>query len=59
VLQTLASVALIENADGFRRARESAEKAIALDPNLATGYMALGVGGRSTMTGIGKVRMNP
>jgi len=43
VLQTLASVALIENADGFRRARESAEKAIALDPNLATGYMALGL----------------
>lgn len=43
VLQTLASIALIENADGFRRARESAEKAIALDPNLATGYMALGL----------------
>ncbi len=43
VLQTLASVALIENADGYRRARESAEKAIALDPNLATGYMALGL----------------
>ena len=43
VLQTLASVALIENADGFRRARESAEKAIVLDPNLATGYMALGL----------------
>jgi len=43
VLQTLASVALIENTDGFRRARESAEKAIALDPNLATGYMALGL----------------
>ena len=43
VLQTLASVALIENADGFRRARESAEKAIALDPNLATGYLALGL----------------
>ncbi len=43
VLQTLASVALIDNADGFRRARESAEKAIALDPNLATGYMALGL----------------
>jgi len=42
-LETLASVALIENADGFRRARESAEKAIALDPNLATGYMALGL----------------
>ena len=42
-LETLASVALIENADGFRRARESAEKAISLDPNLATGYMALGL----------------
>ena len=43
VLESLASVALIENADGFRRARESAEKAIALDHNLATGYMALGL----------------
>src|SRR6266403_4789294 len=43
VLQTLASVALIENSYGFRRARESAEKAIALDPNLAAGYMALGL----------------
>jgi|HubBroStandDraft_6_1064221.scaffolds.fasta_scaffold51385_2 TolB-like protein/DNA-binding winged helix-turn-helix (wHTH) protein/tetratricopeptide (TPR) repeat protein len=43
VLQTMASVALIENMDGFRRARESATKAIALDPNLATGYLALGL----------------
>jgi TolB-like protein/DNA-binding winged helix-turn-helix (wHTH) protein/Tfp pilus assembly protein PilF len=43
VLQTMASVALIDNADGFRRARESATKAIALDPNLATGYLALGL----------------
>jgi TolB-like protein/DNA-binding winged helix-turn-helix (wHTH) protein/Flp pilus assembly protein TadD len=41
VLQTLASVALIENTDGFRRARESAEKAIELDPNLTAGYLAL------------------
>lgn len=43
VLQSLASLALIENADGFRRARESAEKAVALDPNLAAGYIALGL----------------
>jgi len=41
VLQTMATVALIENNDGFRRARESAEKAIALDPNLPTGYLTL------------------
>jgi TolB-like protein/DNA-binding winged helix-turn-helix (wHTH) protein len=41
VLNTLASVALIDNSDGFRRARESAEKAIALDPGLAAGYAAL------------------
>jgi TolB-like protein len=41
VLNTLASVALIDNSDGFRRARESAEKAIALDPGLAEGYSAL------------------
>jgi TolB-like protein/DNA-binding winged helix-turn-helix (wHTH) protein/Tfp pilus assembly protein PilF len=43
VLQTMASVALIDSMDGFRRARESAAKAIALDPNLATGYLALGL----------------
>ncbi|HEY2548148.1 MAG TPA: winged helix-turn-helix domain-containing protein [Candidatus Acidoferrum sp.] len=42
VLNTLASVALINNSDGFRRSRESAEKAIALDPGLAAGYAALG-----------------
>jgi TolB-like protein/DNA-binding winged helix-turn-helix (wHTH) protein/Tfp pilus assembly protein PilF len=41
VLQSMATVALIENNDGFHRARESAEKAIALDPNLPTGYLTL------------------
>jgi len=43
VLESLAAVVLIDNTDGYRRARESAEKAIALDPNLATGYLALGL----------------
>jgi len=41
VLQTMAAVTLIDNTDGFQRARESAEKAIALDPELAAGYLAL------------------
>lgn len=41
VLQSEATVALIEPNDGFRRARESAEKAIALDPNLPAGYLTL------------------
>jgi TolB-like protein/DNA-binding winged helix-turn-helix (wHTH) protein len=41
LLEKLANVALIENVDGFRRARESAEKAIKLDPNLAASYLAL------------------
>jgi TolB-like protein/DNA-binding winged helix-turn-helix (wHTH) protein/Flp pilus assembly protein TadD len=41
VLRTMANVALIENREGFRRARESAERAIALDPNLAAGYLAM------------------
>ena len=41
LLEKLAGIALIENTEGFRSARESAEKAIALDPNLATGYLAL------------------
>jgi len=43
VLETMASISLIESTDGFRRARESAAKAIALDPSLATGYLALGM----------------
>jgi tetratricopeptide (TPR) repeat protein len=41
LLERLARLGLIENADGFRRARESAEKAIALDSRLAAGYLAL------------------
>ena len=43
VLQSLARVELIPDAEGFRAARESAEKAIALDPNLAAGYLVLGL----------------
>jgi tetratricopeptide (TPR) repeat protein len=41
VLERLARVGLIDSADGFGRARESAEKAIELDPGSATGYMTL------------------
>jgi TolB-like protein/DNA-binding winged helix-turn-helix (wHTH) protein/Tfp pilus assembly protein PilF len=41
VLRTMAGVALIENTEGFRRARESAKRAIALDSNLAAGYLAM------------------
>jgi TolB-like protein/DNA-binding winged helix-turn-helix (wHTH) protein/Tfp pilus assembly protein PilF len=41
VLERLARIGLIDNADGFRRARESAEKAIGLDADSATGYMTL------------------
>src|SRR6516165_8704585 len=41
LLERLARVALIDNNDGYRRARENAEKAIALDPNLAAGYLSL------------------
>jgi TolB-like protein/DNA-binding winged helix-turn-helix (wHTH) protein/Flp pilus assembly protein TadD len=43
VLQGLARVALIPDAEGFRAARESASRAIALDPNLDAGYLALGL----------------
>jgi TolB-like protein/DNA-binding winged helix-turn-helix (wHTH) protein/Flp pilus assembly protein TadD len=43
ILETMARIALIDNTDGFRRARDSAERAIALDPKLATGYVALGL----------------
>jgi TolB-like protein/DNA-binding winged helix-turn-helix (wHTH) protein/Flp pilus assembly protein TadD len=43
VLRKMASVSLIDSTEGFRRARESAEKAITLDPNLASGYLAMGL----------------
>jgi TolB-like protein/DNA-binding winged helix-turn-helix (wHTH) protein/Flp pilus assembly protein TadD len=43
VLATMAGLGLIENAEGFHGARESAKKAIALDPDLAAGYMAMGM----------------
>ena len=41
VLRTMANLALIENTEAFHRARESAQKAIAFDPNLAAGYLAM------------------
>jgi TolB-like protein len=41
VLRTMANLALIENTEALHRARESAQKAIALDPNLAAGYLAM------------------
>ena len=41
VLEAMARVLVIDEVDGFRRARASAERAIALDPKLAAGYLAL------------------
>ena len=41
VLERLARVSLVDSTDGFRRARESAEKAIGLDAGSASGYMTL------------------
>ena len=41
VLERLARIGLIDSADGFRRARESAQRAISLDAGSATGYMTL------------------
>jgi TolB-like protein/DNA-binding winged helix-turn-helix (wHTH) protein/Flp pilus assembly protein TadD len=41
VLATMADYSFIESSQGFRRARESAEKAISLDPDLAAGYLRL------------------
>src|SRR5258708_23741876 len=41
VLRTMANLTLIENTEAYHRARESAQKAIALDPNLAAGYLAM------------------
>jgi TolB-like protein/DNA-binding winged helix-turn-helix (wHTH) protein/Flp pilus assembly protein TadD len=41
VLRVMANVGPTENTEGLHRARESAAKAIALDPNLASGYLAM------------------
>jgi TolB-like protein/DNA-binding winged helix-turn-helix (wHTH) protein/Flp pilus assembly protein TadD len=41
LFERLARLGLIENSEGFRRARQSADKAIALDPRLAASYLAL------------------
>ena len=41
VRNTMAEVELIEATDGYRRARDDAERAIALDPGSASGYLAL------------------
>ncbi len=41
VLSSLAQAGLIDNAEGYRKAREDAQAAIALDSTLAEGYMVL------------------
>jgi len=41
VLETMTRIGRSENSEGYRGARESAERAIALDPSLATGYLAM------------------
>jgi TolB-like protein/Flp pilus assembly protein TadD/predicted Ser/Thr protein kinase len=41
VYNTMAATAAVDNAEGFRQSSESAERAIALDSNLASGYLAL------------------
>jgi TolB-like protein/Tfp pilus assembly protein PilF len=43
VLNTMAGTGLVNNIDGYRQARENAQQAIALDPRLAAGYLALGI----------------
>jgi TolB-like protein/DNA-binding winged helix-turn-helix (wHTH) protein len=42
VLNLMAAYNLTDMAQGYGRARQDAERAIALDPSLATGYLALG-----------------
>ena len=41
VLETMAGYSFFASSQGFRRARESAEKAISLDPDVAAGYLRL------------------
>src|SRR3984957_14073860 len=42
VLNSMAGFVLMDQREGYRRARADAQQAIALDPNLAAGYLALG-----------------
>ena len=42
ILSVMAAYALTDIPEGYRRARQSAERAIALNPDLAQGYLALG-----------------
>ena len=44
---------LVPAADGYRRAREAAEKALALDPQLADAHLAMGWIQRSLRLGLG------
>ncbi len=41
VQNPMAGVGLTDSTEGYRKARDDAERAIALDPNLASAYMAL------------------
>jgi tetratricopeptide (TPR) repeat protein len=41
VQNTMAEVALTDTTEGFRKARDGAERAIAFEPTLASGYLAL------------------
>jgi serine/threonine protein kinase/Tfp pilus assembly protein PilF len=43
VLNTMAQVGVVDNEQGFREARADAERAIAIDPNLAAPYLALAI----------------
>ena len=42
ILSQMAAYALIDTPEGYRRARDNAERSIALNPNAAHGYLALG-----------------
>jgi TolB-like protein/Tfp pilus assembly protein PilF len=43
VLNTMAGAGQVSSIDGYREARENAQRAIALDSHLAAGYLALGI----------------
>ena len=59
VLNVIADFALMERAQTYREARENAEHAIALNPNLATGYLALGWTQNELRLGLGTCRNFP
>ena len=54
VQNMMAQLGLTDTTEGFRKARDDAERAIALDPTLASGYLALADNANQLRLGLGR-----